>query len=234
MSSRYECTCISKYSLVNGECVLGDCSTNPSQCHVNGHCVTTSEGGYKCACIDGYHGDGIQQCVADNMGCNALNCGRNAMCAYNQSTASYNCVCNTVSRISFEKGAERNVKFISFFLQKGFFGNGYDCRPQISCRHNPSMCSADAACVAQPAGSNTFACVCNRGFTGDGLQCNPIPKHESNLLLVNQGMATMKIPLNQSPRNQGTPIYLEPSQMAIALDVDCPRGFAYSSDITGN
>ncbi|XP_031781812.1 nidogen isoform X2 [Nasonia vitripennis] len=210
--SRFECTCQPGYSMVDGQCVLADCSTNPQQCHVNAQCVSSSDGlgGYHCACIAGYHGDGLRQCVEEHVSCSEVNnCGRNAVCGYNQTSANYACVC-----------------------LPGFYGDGFNCVQQTSCRQNPSLCSRDASCL--PLGGNEFTCVCNEGFIGDGADCRPRPKHEANFLLVNQGMATHRIPFFPTPESPGNPIYVAYHQMAIALDIDCPQGKAYASDITGN
>ncbi|XP_014478375.1 PREDICTED: nidogen-2 isoform X2 [Dinoponera quadriceps] len=209
-SSRYECTCMPKYSQVGDECVLTDCSMNPSECHENAKCTSVGDDKYKCVCLSGYHGDGIGQCVQDHIGCNVVNnCGRNAVCAYNQSYASYACMC-----------------------QPGYYGDGFTCFPQFSCMDEPSLCSPDATCVS--VGENIFACVCKEGYTGDGANCKRRPKHEANFLLVNQGMATHRIPFIPTQQNPGYPIYIDYKQMAIALDIDCSDGKAYSSDITGN
>ncbi|XP_011138379.1 nidogen-2 isoform X2 [Harpegnathos saltator] len=210
-SSRYECTCKPKYTQVGDECVLTDCSINPSECHENAQCTPVGDDKYKCVCLSGYHGDGIGQCVQDHIGCNVVNnCGRNAVCAYdNQSHANYVCMC-----------------------QPGYYGDGFTCYPQFSCMDDPSLCSPDATCVS--VGENIFACVCNDGYTGDGANCKRRPKHEANFLLVNQGMATHRIPFIPTQQNPGYPIYIAYTQMAIALDIDCFDGKAYSSDITGN
>lgn len=195
---------------MDDRCVLSDCSTNPSQCHVNAQCVSSGDGGYKCVCISGYHGDGMRQCVEDHIGCNVLNnCGRNAVCGYNQTSANFACIC-----------------------QPGYYGDGFTCLPHTSCRRDPSLCSPDAACVS--AGENQFACVCNEDYIGDGVNCKRRPRHDSNFLLVNQGMATHRIPFVPTQQNPGNPIYIVYTQMAIALDIDCLDGKAYSSDITGN
>ncbi|XP_076628478.1 nidogen isoform X5 [Colletes latitarsis] len=209
-TSTSECVCNPDFSMVDGRCVVSDCSTNPSQCHVNAQCMSASDGGYKCVCIEGYNGDGIRQCVEDHIGCNVLNnCGRNAVCGYNQTSANFGCIC-----------------------QPGFYGDGFTCLPQSSCRHDSTLCSPDATCVA--AGENQFACVCNEGYRGDGADCKPQPKHESNFLLVNQGMATLRIPFVATYGTSGTPIYIEYKQMAVAIDIDCLNGKAYSSDIIGS
>ncbi|XP_071641916.1 nidogen isoform X3 [Temnothorax longispinosus] len=211
MSSRYECTCKPGFSMdMNDRCVPSDCSTNLSQCHVNAQCVPSDDSGYKCVCISGYHGDGMRQCVEDHIGCNVLNnCGRNAICGYNQTSANFACIC-----------------------QSGYYGNGFTCRPQSSCRHDPNLCSSEATCVSSD--ENQFACVCNEGFVGDGINCKHRPRHDSNFLLVNQGMATHRIPFVPTQQNPGNPIYIAYTQMAIALDIDCLGGKAYTSDITGN
>ena len=116
------------------------------------------------------------------------------------------------------------------YLQ-GFHGDGFKCSPQVSCRRDPSVCSRNATCIA--LGKNEFTCICNEGFTGDGNECRPRPKHESNFLLVNQGMAIHRIPFHPTTNKPGSPIFLTYSQMAIALDIDCARGRVYVSDIAG-
>ncbi|KAJ8676735.1 hypothetical protein QAD02_012522, partial [Eretmocerus hayati] len=94
--SRYECTCQQGYSSVDGQCVAGDCSSNADLCHVNARCVSDpgGRGDYRCVCNNGFHGDGIRQCVEGYVNCNEVNnCGQNAVCGYNQSASSYSCIC---------------------------------------------------------------------------------------------------------------------------------------------
>jgi hypothetical protein len=103
MNSRYECTCQPGYKLVDGQCLIADCLTNPTQCHVNAQCISAIDGSneYRCVCIFGYHGDGIHQCIEEHIGCNNINnCGRNAVCGYNQTSNNYACVCLPVSKLN--------------------------------------------------------------------------------------------------------------------------------------
>ncbi|XP_033230470.1 nidogen-like isoform X2 [Belonocnema kinseyi] len=208
--SRYECSCVPGYSKVDSQCVLSDCSTNPSLCHVNAQCATSNEGGFKCVCVSGYRGDGINQCLEEHIGCNVVNnCGRNSVCGFNQTSSKYTCVC-----------------------QPGFYGDGFTCLPQSSCKRDPGICSQFSTCVS--AGNNQFTCACNDGYTGDGTNCRPTPSHEANFLLVNQGMAIHRIPFFPSRDRPGSPIVVEYEQMTIAIDIDCTRGKAYTSDVNGN
>ena len=48
---------------------------------------------------------------------------------------------------------------------QGFSGDGYTCRPSISCYDEPTQCDVNAACVPDLDG---FRCVCLKGFVGDG------------------------------------------------------------------
>lgn len=210
--SRYECSCKPKYTMIQGHCMpIADCSKNPSQCHANAQCITTSgDGGHKCVCMNGLLGDGINQCVEATAGCNiANNCGSNSRCEYNHTTTKYGCIC-----------------------ADGYYGDGFTCTAKISCRQNPGLCSRDATCTK--INDNHYSCVCNFGFIGDGVQCRTKPKHLSNFLLVNQGMATLRIPFFPTIANPGMPINLAYSQMTIAIDIDCANGKTYSSDITGS
>jgi hypothetical protein len=44
-----------------------------------------------------------------------------------------------------------------------------------------------------------------------------IPKYEGNFLLLNQGMATLRIPYNPTSSNPGQPIAIQYFQMAIGM-----------------
>lgn len=114
---------------------------------------------------------------------------------------------------------------------KGFYGDGFTCLTQSSCKRDPGVCAREATCV--PTGSNHYVCVCNDGYMGDGTNCKPKPSHEANFLLVNQEKTTHRIPFIPTNSNPGGPVYISHSQMAIALDIDCVNKRVYSSDIEG-
>ncbi|XP_015604569.1 nidogen-2 isoform X3 [Cephus cinctus] len=206
-NSRYECTCDPE---ICGSSTP-DCSMNSSLCHPNAQCIPTDEGSHACTCITGYRGDGVRQCEREHLNCDFYerSCNPNAACVYLTHLNDYGCVC-----------------------QEDYEGDGFNCYPKYTCARDPSICSPDASCVI--TANNVYACVCDDGFIGNGTQCRRIPKHDANILLVNQGMTIHRIPFVPSPSNPGTPIYIHYKQMAVAIDIDCISGIAYSSDISGS
>lgn len=51
----------------------------------------------------------------------------------------------------------------------GYYGDGYNCIENLTCRNTPSMCDPNAVCMQ--SGQQSFACVCNpgTGFFGECL-----------------------------------------------------------------
>lgn len=160
-----------------------------------------------CQCDPGFEGNGIEHCEESKPGCDTLNdCGLNADCDMDESSNKYKCVC-----------------------KYGYYGNGYTCAAEITCENDPYLCSPQATCMNSISG---FVCECNPGFRGNGTFCQKILKKESNFLLLNQGMATLRIPFEPSSTNPGRPIQLTYYQMVIGLDIDCSAARVYWSDIT--
>lgn len=52
-------------------------------------------------------------------------------------------------------------------------------------------------------------------------------------MLLNQGMATLKVPFDETKMTQGRPIQMKSNQIAVGLDVDCLEGRIYWSDVSG-
>lgn len=207
----YECVCNPGYSREGPVCVTlkdSDCSI-VNDCDSNAQCLldpATAE--YHCRCNAGFSGDG-KTCIADPIGCNVINnCHIAADCVYDQGAAGYRCRC-----------------------KKGYNGNGLQCTPEFSCQQDQNSCGVDASCALATSGQ--YECQCNEGFTGNGIVCKAISKYEGNFLLLNQGMATLRIPYNPTSSNPGQPIAIQYFQMAIGIDVDCLEGRVYWSDIAG-
>ncbi|XP_067009862.1 nidogen isoform X2 [Anabrus simplex] len=207
----YQCMCDENFVMQGEECVpdKGSGCKILNDCHSNAQCVYNPQlDEYACECNAGYSGDG-KSCVADPIGCNVLNnCGHGADCVYDQKSAGYRCKC-----------------------RQGLRGNGTVCAPESSCQDNPGLCGRGASCVVGPDGYHI--CQCNEGFTGNGAICRPLSRHEGNFLLLNQGMATLRVPFNPTRKDRGRPIAIKPYQEAVGIDVDCLEGRVYWSDITG-
>ncbi|KAJ9588281.1 hypothetical protein L9F63_018354, partial [Diploptera punctata] len=189
----YECACNPGYSREGPVCILlKDPGCNiVNDCDANAQCLldSTTEQHY-CRCNAGFSGNG-KTCEAEPIGCNVLNnCHSAADCVYDQGAAGFRCRC-----------------------RKGYHGNGLHCTPDVSCQQDPSLCGTDATCA--PTSVGQYECQCNQGYTGDGIVCKVVSKYDGNFLLLNQGMATLRIPYNPSPSNPGQPIAVQYFQMAI-------------------
>lgn len=186
-----------------GSCGGGTCVEN-AECLYDDQYQT-----YYCSCKSGYQGDGISECISKPAGCNVLNnCGLNANCQYNADQNLYLCKCD-----------------------EGYYGDGFVCDKEKDCNNDPRLCDRHASCIADAA--RRFKCQCNFGYTGNGTICKENPRYDGNFLVLNQGMATFKIPLEPSRANPGKLLHLKQQQMAIGLDIDCLQGKIYWSDING-
>jgi nidogen (entactin) len=154
-------------------------------------------------------GDGITECKPRPIGCNIENkCGLHATCEYDPSTSLYQCQC-----------------------ERGYYGDGFVCYTEINCHVDPTLCDPQASCITDA--NRRYICQCSTGYSGNGTYCRRNPTHEGNFLLLNQGMATLKIPFEPSTKNLGKPIQIKYFQTAVGLDIDCFEGRVYWSDISG-
>lgn len=102
------------------------------------------------------------------------NCGLNAQCLPKAEQAEiFECVCNA-----------------------GFYGDGLICVPEVNCYNIPSLCHANGRCVNTKAG---YQCICETGYVGNGSHCEPPVHHDAEFLLLSQGVAIVKVPLNGKP-----------------------------------
>ncbi|KAJ8922644.1 hypothetical protein NQ315_007676 [Exocentrus adspersus] len=209
---RYECICREGYVRDSQhQCVAVTGSCGGGRCVENADCVYDDlYQTYYCACKPGYVGDGITECKEKVVGCDTLNnCGVHAVCKYEEEALTYKCHC-----------------------KEGFFGDGFNCYAERNCHVDPSMCDPHAVCLTDA--SRRYICQCSGGYVGNGTVCREISKHEGNFLLVNKGMATLKIPLDEAAKsNMKKAIQVKGYQTAVGLDIDCLEGRVYWSDITG-
>ncbi|XP_017118518.1 nidogen [Drosophila elegans] len=155
-----------------------------------------------CDCLEGYQGDALTGCTSKPLSCHVVNnCGIHATCEPTEDPANYECQCNA-----------------------GFNGDGYVCIEEQNCLNNPTLCDMNAQCRSTNSG---LVCVCNQGFYGNGSLCQERQQHESDFLIVSQGVMIARVPLNG--RNV-RPISV--AQMAIGLDKDCVEGRVYWGDIS--
>ncbi|XP_057670529.1 nidogen [Diorhabda carinulata] len=210
-SLKYECICKEGYERDSQQqCVQIAGSCGGGKCVQNAECLYDDD--YQinyCHCKPGYVGDGITECREKIIGCDTLNnCGEHASCRYVDEELTYKCFC-----------------------KEGYFGDGFSCYAERNCHIDPTMCHAQASCLTDA--KRNFICQCRRGYVGNGTICKEISKHEGNYLLLNQGMATLKIPLDQSKNSFRKPVQVKAYQTAVGLDVDCLEGRIYWSDING-
>lgn len=164
---------------------------------------------YYCKCKQGYDGDGITECKLYVPTCNDLNnCGKHAQCLYESNQDTYYCKCDD-----------------------GFVGDGYNCQKLKDCQVDPNMCHQFANCIADY--NRKFTCRCLQGYSGNGTNCYRAPKQDGNFLLLNQGMATIKISNKQGSNKKGKLIQLRSNQISVGLDVDCLGERMYWADISG-
>uniref|UniRef100_A0A182JJM2 Nidogen n=1 Tax=Anopheles atroparvus TaxID=41427 RepID=A0A182JJM2_ANOAO len=155
-----------------------------------------------CHCPQGFLGDGVSQCKSIPPPCNVRNnCGLHATCAPSQrEPLTFECVCNS-----------------------GYFGDGFVCTPERNCANIPSMCDPNARCESTTSG---YQCICKDGFLGNGSVCNTAHRLDDGFLLISQGVANIRVPLNGG---RSFPVTM--AFMSIGLDRDCAEGRIYWSDI---
>ncbi|KAK3852669.1 hypothetical protein Pcinc_040754 [Petrolisthes cinctipes] len=209
-SQRYRCVCNIGFTGDGRSCTpVREAGCNiVNRCDVNADCIyDTYALEHRCQCRDGFEGDGTL-CTPTQIGCNVVyNCGENAECSYDQTARGYRCRC-----------------------RERFQGDGFFCRSSVSCRSDPSVCHPQASCERDPASPFGASCKCRAGFTGDGYNCIEAPDHEKNLLLVNQGLAVLRMPLD-ARSGPGFIIHFEAFMTAVGADVDCLAGRYYWTDV---
>lgn len=207
----YNCRCIRDFVKdSNGACVQ---RKKCPKCHQFAECIESQTIAFDpyCRCKAEYTGDGVNQCTLIPPTCNIVNnCSPFAECVYDHQALpkpTYYCQC-----------------------KKGYDGDGFYCINTKTCAEVPELCHRNASCVVDRRKTFQPQCVCNNGHIGNGTYCVEIPRQEGNFLLVNHGLATIRLPVQPTPSNPGYPIHLHARQSAIGLAIDCVDGRVYWSD----
>jgi len=210
-TERYRCKCNEGFTGDGRTCVSSpDAGCNVvSNCHHNADCIFDRASlTHHCECRSGFEGDGISVCNEIQLNCNVLrNCGPHAQCR-ELGNRDFRCVC-----------------------QQGYSGDGYYCQPMQSCQQDPSMCHEDASCEPDTTNVLGFSCLCKSGFIGDGFTCTAAPQFESDILLLNQGLSVLRMPVDVHTAGGGYPIAVDPFMSAVGGDIDCFSGRFYWTDV---
>ena len=114
-----------------------------NNCHQNANCIN-NDGSYRCACKNGFAGDG-QTCVNSN-----------------------ECVDGTHTCDEFANCLDRNGHFACECID-GYIGDGTVCEDLDECQTNNHDCSGGTGRCLNTIGS--FKCTCAEGFEGTGVDC---------------------------------------------------------------
>lgn len=136
---------------------IDECATGRHNCHHFAECTNTQDG-YKCACKEGFLGDGrhcydLDECDLDTAECDSL-----AICI--NTPGSYECTC-----------------------PRGYEGDGSICAVEDECYLGLHTCHENAACTNTDEGHG-FGCDCLNGYTGDGLICEDVMSVQTTLMIV--------------------------------------------------
>ncbi|XP_049867994.1 nidogen [Pectinophora gossypiella] len=182
-----QCICPEGYEGDAYECIerTGSCA-----CGVNGHCIDNAAGEPMCVCDVGYHGDGYS--CRPNFSCtNNSDCEYHAECRPDLGSGEYVCQCIEgyikdqndacipggqlcsgavcVEHASCLYDDKIGVSYCH--CDPGYEGEGIaKCVPQGTTCKVTNDCHPKAVCTLY---DNTYQCICNDGYIGDGYHCTP-------------------------------------------------------------
>lgn len=144
------CVCNRGYHGDGYTCQPSSGCTSNSDCESHAECREDASRDYVCQCIEGYIKDFNDACIPDAQLCNERICVEHASCLFDDNIGISYCQCNV-----------------------GYQGDGItQCvLPGNTCDVT-NHCHPNAECSLV---DNTYTCVCNEGFLGDGYQCTLEP-----------------------------------------------------------
>ena len=217
----YYCECSSGFEGNGSIC------TNINECELYNHlcsspssrCVDTP-GSFDCVCNSGFTGDSsFCQDIDECQGESQINCADNANCV--NTPGSYYCEC----RAGFEGNGFVCTKVTCQYCpdysecvndactcRPGFFEFGGACLNVDECYEETHSCSQFASCTDI---FGSYSCKCNRGYFGNGIQCDPVLTCQAGSYLSVEGVCL------QCPSNSFSSI----SRNTLRKCVPCPRGW---------
>ncbi|MFZ4580060.1 MAG: EGF domain-containing protein [Myxococcota bacterium] len=156
-------------------------------CNSNALCINNGTLAPLCVCKVGYSGDGlvcddVNECVANNGGCDAnaqcTNVPGSVTCACKAGFTGDGKVCTDVNECEVGNGgcsgnatcSNTSGGFTCSCLA-GYTGDGKICNDVDECASNNGGCDVNAACSNSAGG---FSCACKTGFSGDGKTCSDV------------------------------------------------------------
>ncbi|XP_076876101.1 fibrillin-2 [Brachyhypopomus gauderio] len=145
----YICHCELGYSVKKGAsgCTdVDECKSDVHNCALHATCVNVP-GSFRCACREGWVGDGVKCIDLDECVSGVHQCSASAECV--NTPGSYHCTCS-----------------------EGFNGDGFTCSDVDECLESAELCE-NGQCQNLPGG---YRCECEIGFTPapDGRACQDI------------------------------------------------------------
>ncbi|XP_071476683.1 uncharacterized protein [Diadema antillarum] len=167
MVKMYQCSpCPRGYSGDGEVCQdIDECAEGTSLCSPDADCTNT-QGSYRCACREGFTGNGY---ICDALGCALPGFLNNGIYLPPPSSSEY----EDGDTITFQCniGYRLQGAVLSRCVRGMWTAAMPECIDVDECQNGDAICHEDATCINVPG---SYRCRCNPGFTGSGVLCFPL------------------------------------------------------------
>ncbi|CAG0888055.1 unnamed protein product [Cyprideis torosa] len=126
-------------------------------------------------------------------------------------------VCHANAACVYDDNMGRSV----CMCNEGYTGDGTRCISTDTPCNIVDRCHPFASCIYS-AEALSYQCTCNDGYT-------EVPKMD-NVIFMSQSMSIIRVPINGSRYEIARPIYLNPVQQAVGIEMDCQTSRLYWTD----